>query len=83
MGTCQNVLCVGVKAKGISNPRQLDSYLMAQAGGPGQVALARCECMSPGCWQGTSRPTHYHVVHDENGFDSNSLQMFTYHLSYT
>ena len=30
--------------------------------------------------QGTSRPTHYHVLWDENDFDSNSLQALTYHL---
>ena len=30
--------------------------------------------------QGTSRPTHYHVLWDENGFDSNSLQALTYHM---
>ncbi|GJP30391.1 hypothetical protein CLOM_g1030 [Closterium sp. NIES-68] len=33
--------------------------------------------------QGTSRPTHYHVVHDENGFDSNTLQRMTYSMAYT
>ncbi|KAF9930836.1 Eukaryotic translation initiation factor 2C [Linnemannia zychae] len=30
--------------------------------------------------QGTSRPTHYHVLHDENHFTSDSLQEFTYKL---
>ena len=30
--------------------------------------------------QGTSRPTHYHVLWDENDFNSNSLQALTYHL---
>ena len=30
--------------------------------------------------QGTSRPTHYHVLWDENDFDSDCLQALTYHL---
>ncbi|KAG0049752.1 argonaute 1 [Linnemannia elongata] len=29
---------------------------------------------------GTSRPTHYHVLYDENGFTSDGLQQFTYKL---
>ena len=30
--------------------------------------------------QGTSRPTHYHVLYDDNGFDADSLQQLTYQL---
>ncbi|KAG0084009.1 Eukaryotic translation initiation factor 2C, partial [Podila epicladia] len=30
--------------------------------------------------QGTSRPTHYHVLYDENRFTADSLQEFTYKL---
>ncbi|KAI9470927.1 MAG: Piwi domain-containing protein [Benjaminiella poitrasii] len=33
--------------------------------------------------QGTSRPTHYHVLHDDNKFTSDSLQELTYNLCYT
>ncbi|KAG9302445.1 hypothetical protein G9A89_000579, partial [Geosiphon pyriformis] len=33
--------------------------------------------------QGTSRPTHYHVLWDENEFDPDSLQTLTYYLTYT
>jgi hypothetical protein len=33
--------------------------------------------------QGTSRPTHYHVLYDENGFSPDSLQTLTYNLCYT
>ncbi|KAI9498874.1 Piwi domain-containing protein [Zychaea mexicana] len=32
--------------------------------------------------QGTSRPTHYHVLYDENKFTSDSLQELTYRLCY-
>ncbi|KAL6637130.1 hypothetical protein ACP70R_024702 [Stipagrostis hirtigluma subsp. patula] len=33
--------------------------------------------------QGTSRPTHYHVLFDENGFGADTLQTLTYNLCYT
>ena len=33
--------------------------------------------------QGTSRPTHYHVLWDENEFNANSLQALTYQLCHT
>ncbi|KAL0669300.1 hypothetical protein Bca4012_032004 [Brassica carinata] len=33
--------------------------------------------------QGTSRPAHYHVLVDENGFTADALQMLTNNLCYT
>ncbi|XP_062173160.1 protein argonaute 5-like [Alnus glutinosa] len=33
--------------------------------------------------QGTSRPTHYHVLYDENNFSADSLQTLTNNLCYT
>ncbi|XP_057483744.1 protein argonaute MEL1-like [Actinidia eriantha] len=33
--------------------------------------------------QGTSRPTHYHVLYDENNFSADALQMLTNSLCYT
>ncbi|KAM0874637.1 hypothetical protein ACQ4PT_037324 [Festuca glaucescens] len=33
--------------------------------------------------QGTSRPTHYHVLLDENRFSADALQTLTYNLCYT
>ncbi|XP_050204990.1 protein argonaute 5 [Mercurialis annua] len=33
--------------------------------------------------QGTSRPTHYHVLYDENQFTADNLQMLTNNLCYT
>ncbi|KAI6096159.1 ribonuclease H-like domain-containing protein [Pisolithus croceorrhizus] len=32
--------------------------------------------------QGTTRPTHYYVVHDENGFKADQIQGLTHALSY-
>ncbi|KAI3984632.1 hypothetical protein MKX01_003995 [Papaver californicum] len=32
---------------------------------------------------GTSRPTHYHVLYDENKFTANGLQVLTNYLCYT
>ncbi|CAB4440015.1 unnamed protein product [Rhizophagus irregularis] len=31
---------------------------------------------------GTSRPAHYHVLFDENGFNADSLQTLSYNLCY-
>lgn len=33
--------------------------------------------------QGTSRPTHYHVLYDENNFPADALQILTNNLCYT
>uniref|UniRef100_U9UQ28 Piwi domain-containing protein n=1 Tax=Rhizophagus irregularis (strain DAOM 181602 / DAOM 197198 / MUCL 43194) TaxID=747089 RepID=U9UQ28_RHIID len=35
------------------------------------------------CLPGTSRPTHYRVLFDENGFSSDALQILTYNLCYS
>jgi hypothetical protein len=32
--------------------------------------------------QGTTRPTHYHVLHDELGFSADDLQELVHSLSY-
>ena len=32
--------------------------------------------------QGTTRPTHYHVLYDENNFTPDALQSLTYNLCY-
>ncbi|RIA92803.1 Piwi domain-containing protein [Glomus cerebriforme] len=32
--------------------------------------------------QGTTRPTHYYVLHDENNFSADDIQNLTYRLSY-
>lgn len=33
--------------------------------------------------QGTSKPAHYTVLHDDNNFDADELQELSYHLCYT
>lgn len=37
----------------------------------------------PICFQGTSRPSHYHVLWDDNRFSSDELQILTYQLCHT
>ncbi|XP_051134419.1 protein argonaute MEL1-like isoform X2 [Andrographis paniculata] len=33
--------------------------------------------------QGTSRPTHYHILYDENGFSADTMQILTNNMCYT
>jgi hypothetical protein len=48
----------------------------------GIVDLLDNNCVFP-YEQGTSRPTHYHVLLDENRFSADALQTLTYNLCYT
>ncbi|KAJ2707458.1 hypothetical protein H4R19_004905, partial [Coemansia spiralis] len=36
-----------------------------------------------GAIQGTSRPTHYYVLHNDSKFTADEIQQLTYHLCYT
>lgn len=37
----------------------------------------------PSPWQGTSRPSHYYVLWDDNRFTADELQILTYQLCHT
>lgn len=47
---------------------------------PNQFDFYLC---SHGGIQGTSRPCHYHVVHDENGFTADDMELLSYHMCFT
>lgn len=39
-------------------------------------------CLAHGGLQGTSKPTHYYVIHDEIGFTADKLQTLTNNICY-
>jgi hypothetical protein len=47
-----------------------------------KIIYPNIECQNISC-QGTSRPTHYHVLYDENHFTADGLQSLTNNLCYT
>lgn len=79
---------------GITHPTEFDFYLCSHQGiqvsgdgnGRKEYAVIKCVCGFVFlCWffQGTSRPSHYHVLWDDNHFDSDELQCLTYQLCHT
>lgn len=48
---------------------------------PGQQRPLTCRCGSSS--QGTSRPSHYHVLWDDNCFTADEFQLLTYQLCHT
>lgn len=79
----------------ITHPSEFDFYLCSHAGiqvgpgffwnssppgGRGGVTTHQERCCSS---QGTSRPSHYHVLWDDNHFSSDELQVLTYQLCHT
>nr|XP_060467531.1 protein argonaute-2 [Panthera onca] len=74
----------------ITHPTEFDFYLCSHAG----IQAAQGRSVSSGtrgfCHQtfgaassGTSRPSHYHVLWDDNRFSSDELQILTYQLCHT
>lgn len=83
---------------GITHPTEFDFYLCSHQGiQVGVATIATCLfsttarncnsicnfCRSSPTKQGTSRPSHYHVLWDDNHFDSDELQCLTYQLCHT
>lgn len=76
---------------GITHPTEFDFYLCSHQGIqvsfgvlsfpylPHLRKLIFIACLP----QGTSRPSHYHVLWDDNHFDSDELQCLTYQLCHT
>lgn len=79
----------------ITHPYEFDFYLCSHAGiqvslsqveprpftEPGLTAAALSPSLPPR--QGTSRPSHYHVLWDDNCFSSDEFQLLTYQLCHT
>ncbi|XP_021767509.1 protein argonaute MEL1-like [Chenopodium quinoa] len=59
----------------ICHPSEFDFYLCSHAG----IKASHFGWLQ----SGTSRPTHYHVLYDDNYFTADFLQLLTYSLCYT
>ena len=60
-----------------------EARLLSTAGqvSPGALSVSASHPLT--CFQGTSRPSHYHVLWDDNRFSSDELQILTYQLCHT
>lgn len=80
----------------ITHPSEFDFYLCSHAGIQVielKYSGHKCFSQRKGCIsilyviaespQGTSRPSHYHVLWDDNHFTSDELQVLTYQLCHT
>jgi len=74
---------------GITHPTEFDFYLCSHQGIQviicnSSIFLNRlCFIIKNKCLQGTSRPSHYHVLWDDNDFEADELQCLTYQLCHT
>uniref|UniRef100_A0A1I8GV41 Protein argonaute-1 n=1 Tax=Macrostomum lignano TaxID=282301 RepID=A0A1I8GV41_9PLAT len=62
----------------ITHPTEFDFYLCSHAGIQASLLLL---CLATAF--GTSRPSHYHVLWDDNKFSADELQVLTYQLCHT
>ena len=69
--------------RGVTAVYDFDFFLQAHGGTVHSTleSCERCSHLSTGL-QGTTRPTHYYVVHDEIGFSADGLQRLTNDVSY-
>ncbi|GKF14412.1 argonaute 4-like protein, partial [Tanacetum coccineum] len=61
----------------VCHPRNNDFYMCAHAG-----MIVGIMILLLGGLLGTTRPTHYHVLHDEIGFSADDLQELVHSLFY-
>ncbi len=69
--------------RGVTAVYEFDFFLQGIFS-PHPLLIAASDSISPahGGLQGTTRPTHYYVVHDEIGFKADQLQTLTNEVSY-
>ncbi len=73
--------------QGITSPQEFDFYLCSHTG----IQVRYMTLAVRYVWgltvslffQGTSRPSHYHVLWDDNNFTADELQVLTYQLCHT
>lgn len=72
---------------GITHPTEFDFYLCSHQGIQVIILYKLINiCINiivKFFYQGTSRPSHYHVLWDDNHFESDELQCLTYQLCHT
>jgi len=68
--------------RGVTAIYNFDFFLQGMPFSSIRYQLASRHFSAHGGLQGTTRPTHYYVVHDEIGFRADTLQMLTNSVSY-
>ena len=67
----------------VTNPLTYDFFLCSQHGALVRIIFRMIFLLFTGIFQGTTRPTHYHVLYDDNKLTPDQVQTLTYALCFT